>query len=98
MNRRSFVVPAFLLFALVRSASAAPPTAVIMAGSMSDPELISLSVAIAAAMPDDDFLMDSPRSEITARPLFERSKPGKLIPVGKFTRDNYVKAWGDVNT
>lgn len=64
---------------------------------MTDAELIALSVAVASAQPDADFLLDSPRADITMKPLFDRSKPGKIVPVGAFAKDrDTAKHWGDV--
>ncbi len=98
MLRRSFLA-VVISFTFVVSARCAPPatTAVIIAGGMSDAELVALSVAVASAQPDADFLLDSVRADITTKPLFDRSKPGKIIPVGTFPQDrDTLKLWGDV--
>ena len=98
MLRRSFLA-VVISFTFVVSARCAPPatTAVIIAGGMSDAELVALSVAVASAQPDADFLLDSVRADITMKPLFDRSKPGKIIPVGTFAKDrDTLKHWGDV--
>ena len=87
MLRRSFLA-VLISCTFVVSARSAPPasTAVIIAGGMSDAELVALSVAVASAQPDADFLLDSPRADITTKPLFDRSKPGKLVLIGAFPR------------
>ena len=99
MSRIASLLWVFALIPPSAALRAAPPapTTVVMVGGMSDADLVALSAMTASAMPDADFLMDSPRAEITTRPLFDRSKPGKMIPVGTFTGDNYLKSWGNVN-
>ena len=107
MHRRVFTGCGFaLLIALVFlpeqpisqlvAAPAAPPT-IVIAGSMSNADLVALSVMTASALPDADFLLDSQRADITTKPLFDRSKPGKIIPVGAFPKGHdTAKLWGDV--
>jgi hypothetical protein len=100
MKRRDTSLIPIIVLSLVTYSPlpAAPPapSTVVMAGGMSNPDLIALSVAVAAALPDADFLMDSPRAETTTRPLFARCKPDRIIPVGAFPADrDMAKYWGD---
>jgi len=77
--------------------AAPPPATVVMAGAMTDADLVALSVAVAAALPNADFLIDSPRAEITTKPLFARMKPEKIAPIGTFPADrDLTKKWGAV--
>ncbi|HEY3789428.1 MAG TPA: hypothetical protein VGL71_11265, partial [Urbifossiella sp.] len=98
MIRSAFTLLAIAFFLPMSEARSASPT-VVVAGGMSEAELIAVSVAVAAAMPEADFLLDSPRADITTKPLFERSKPAKIIPVGTFPKDrDMAKMWGDVKS
>ena len=61
---------------------AAPPAersgTVVLAGGLSDPEVIALSVMTAAATPEVDFLIDSPKADITvALLLIDRLRPDR---------------------
>jgi hypothetical protein len=72
--------------------SAPPPPersgTVVLAGAMPEPDLIALSVATAAALPDADFLLDSPRAEAVVKPFLDRLRPATVMPVGTFPKDH----------
>jgi hypothetical protein len=97
MIRRILLCPLLVLLALVPQSPGkpAPPSIVILAGGLSDPELVALSVAAASTMPDVDFLIDSPRAALTTKPHLERVKPEKIISVGKFTPGHGAAAEAD---
>ena len=61
---------------------------VVLSGGMSDPDLIALSVMTAAATPDADFLLDTPRAETTVRQFLDRLRPERVVPVGSFSNDH----------
>jgi hypothetical protein len=68
---------------------------VVIAGTMPDPELVALSVMVAAANPDVDFLLDTPRTETTVRQFLDRALPAHVTPVGAFPADHdAAKRWG----
>ncbi len=68
---------------------------VILAGGMSEPDLIALSVAAAAAQPDADFVIDSNRAEAIVKPFLDRLKPATVTPVGTFPKDHDpARRWG----
>jgi hypothetical protein len=77
-----------------------PPTparasTVILAGGMPEPDLIALSVAVAAAQPDTDFVLDSNRADAIIKPFLDRLKPGTVTPVGTFPKNHdTTKRWG----
>src|SRR5205809_420979 len=52
--------------------------AVVLAGGMPEPDLVALSVATAAALPDADFLLDTPRAETTVRQFLDRLRPATV--------------------
>lgn len=67
---------------------------IILAGGMSEPDMIALSVA-AASQGDTDFLLDSPRAETILKQFFDRARPASVIPVGAFPKDHDAsKRWG----
>ncbi|MCE9562452.1 MAG: hypothetical protein K8U57_10405 [Planctomycetes bacterium] len=76
----------------------APPARggnVILAGAMPEQDLIALSVAVAAAQPDADFVLDSNRADVIIKPFLDRLKPASVTPVGTFPKDhNATKRWG----
>jgi hypothetical protein len=77
--------------------SAAPSRAgaVVLAGGMPEPDLVALSVATAGALPDADFLLDSPRAETVVKQFLERLRPSTVTPVGAFANDHDpARRWG----
>ncbi|WP_439621047.1 hypothetical protein [Gemmata sp.] len=68
---------------------------VVLAGEMPEPDLIALGVAVAAAQPDADFLLDTPRAGAIVKPFLDRLKPAAVIPVGAFPKGHdAAKRWG----
>jgi hypothetical protein len=77
--------------------AAQPPRAgaVVLAGAMPEPDLVALSVATAAALPDADFLLDTPRAETTVKQFLDRLRPAAVTPVGGFAKDHDpARRWG----
>src|SRR5262249_27116557 len=82
-------------------AAAAPPLhfgTVVIAGAMPEPDLIALGVATAAAVPDADFLLDTPRAKAIVRQFLDRLRPEKVVPVGAFPRGHDAwQRWGVID-
>ena len=57
---------------------------VIIAGGLSDTDLVAVSVAAAAAEPATVFLVNSVHEESPVRAFLERARPTRLVPVGIF--------------
>ena len=78
---------------------AAPPAVrsgtVVVAGAMADADLLALAVMTAVAIPDADFLLDTPRAETTVRQFLDRLGPERVQPVGVFPEDHDpARRWG----
>ncbi|MBP3955782.1 hypothetical protein J8F10_10855 [Gemmata sp. G18] len=69
--------------------------AVVLVGTVPDPDLVALGVMVAAAQPDTDFLLDSGRTESIVKPYFDRLRPAAVTPVGTFPEGLVAaKRWG----
>src|SRR5437016_7866203 len=99
MYRLSAVLMTSALTAVAANAQPAPSGersgTVVLAGAMADVDLVALSVMVAAATPDADFLLDSPRAETIVRQFLDRRRPDRVIPVGTFPKDHDAgRRWG----
>ena len=80
-----------LLAAPVAAAQPAAPArtgAVVLAGAMPEPDLVALGVMTAAALPDADFLLDSPHAEPAVKEFLTRLRPAAVATTAPATSAN----------
>jgi len=99
----SLIAGALLLGAPAPRAAAQPDAddgppragAVILAGEMPNPDLMALTVAVAAFAPDTTFLMDTPKARTSVKLFLDSTRPAKVQLVGRFPPTvDPLRRWG----